>query len=770
MTTSTLPRGNLPAELTTFIGRRSELAQARKQLAESRLLTLTGVGGVGKSRLALRLAREVSRAFPDGVWLVELATLGDPSLVASRVAVTLGLRENSVRLSLAVLTEYVADRQLLVVLDNCEHLLDACSIVVDSLLRRAPKLHILTTSRQPLGVAGEQVLSVPSLSMPQRDSASHSPQELGKYDAVALFVERARASDPLFVVAAGNMDAVSQLVQRLDGIPLALELAAARIRMLSPQQIVSRLGESFRLLTSSATTAPHHQRSLQALIDWSFNLCTDAERALWARLSVFPRDFDLDAVEHVCSGNGLMQEEVFSGIAGLVDKSVLVAVRVEGQVRYRLPEALREYGKNLLAEWGEQAPYRCRHSDYYATLSKQAWREWFGPSQVDWTSWIQVEQVNLRVALQSDGLEPGAESRGYEVVPALSIHWSVSGAFEEGRRLIDRALAVRSEPSTGRATLLWAAAWLAVNQGDIAAAAAAASESRHLATRFGDADVFAAASLSLAAARLSEGDPEGAERFFREAIERGGRRSRAAVLARRGLARIATGRGDFELAASCLEESVSICQEHGESWEQGGALWSESLMRWEQGDAAAASKRASESLRLRALFPDHAGIAQCLEMLAWTAGAQGAYERAATLLGAAAATWTSIGASLFPHLADAHADCEAIVRDALGDRAFAGKVANGTNLALADRVAYALAERRPVTTNVADDGPLTRREIEIAQLIADGMSNREIAAKLVISQRTAEGHVEHILAKLGFSSRVQIAAWVVERRSASPPG
>jgi predicted ATPase len=434
MTTSTLSRGNLPAELTTFIGRRSELAQARRQLGESRLLTLTGVGGVGKSRLALRLASELSRAFPDGVWLVELTTLADPSLVASRVAVTLGLRQDSGRLSLEVLAEYLADRHLLALLDNCEHLLDACAVVVDSLLRRAPKLHILTTSRQPLGVSGEQVLSVPSLSMPHPDRTPHTPQELAQYDAVALFLERARAREPSFDIAAGNMAAVSQLVQRLDGIPLALELAAVRIRMLSPEQIVSRLGESVRLLSSTATTSPPHQRSLQALIDWSFDLCTDSERALWARLSVFPRDFDLDASEQVCSGDGLMQEDVLSSIAGLVDKSVLVAARVEGQVRYRLPEALREYGRNLLAQSGSETPFRRRHCDYYATMSRQAWREWFGPRQVDWTSWIQVEQVNLRAALESDAIHPGMDNRGYEVAPALSIHWSVSGAFEEGRR------------------------------------------------------------------------------------------------------------------------------------------------------------------------------------------------------------------------------------------------------------------------------------------------------------------------------------------------
>jgi DNA-binding NarL/FixJ family response regulator len=246
-------------------------------------------------------------------------------------------------------------------------------------------------------------------------------------------------------------------------------------------------------------------------------------------------------------------------------------------------------------------------------------------------------------------------------------------------------------------------------------------------------------------------------------MESAGHHSRVAVLAR-----IATGRGDFDLAAACLDESVSICQEHGESWEQSGALWSRSLLCWEQGDIASASERASASLRLRSLLPDYAGIAHCLEMLAWTAGAQGAYERSATLLGAAAATWKSIGASLFPNLAGIYAQCEAIARDALGDRAFVTAVANGTDLSPADRVAYALAERIQTPTNETDVGPLTRREAEIAELIADGMSNREVAARLVISQRTAEGHVEHILAKLGFSSRVQIAAWVVERRSAKP--
>jgi predicted ATPase len=385
MPATTLHRGNLPGYLTSFVGRRSELADAKRQLGEWRLVTLTGIGGVGKTRLALHLAGLSERAFADGVWLVDLAALRDPGLVAHAVATALGLRDDSNNWSAPVLADYLADRRLLLVIDNCEHLLDSCAVLLDSLLRRAPELRVLATSRQPLGVSGERVLLVQPLAVPDPEHPPTSPDALSQYDAVALFVDRAQAAGPSFAVTVENLEAVSKLVQRLDGIPLALELAAARSRLLSPAQIVDRLDDAHGLLRSTTRTSLPHQRSLKALIDWSFDLCTDSERALWARLTVFPKDLDVEAAEEICCGDGLASEAVLDALAGLVDKSVLIAERTGLRVRYRLPQTLREYGRSLLTE-SQDLALRRAHRDYYGRLGSLAWEEWFGPRQVQWTA------------------------------------------------------------------------------------------------------------------------------------------------------------------------------------------------------------------------------------------------------------------------------------------------------------------------------------------------------------------------------------------------
>jgi predicted ATPase/DNA-binding NarL/FixJ family response regulator len=766
MTTTLLRRGNLPGDLTSFVGRRGELATAKRLLGESRLVTLTGAGGVGKTRLALRLASQLERAIEDGIWLVDLATLSDPGLVAQRVASALGLRDDSNRWSVAVLTEYLASRHLLLLMDNCEHLLDPCAVLAEALLRGAPELRILATSRQPLGVAGEQVLAVPPLSVPDAEQPPPSPDALAQYDAVALFVERARACAPSFSLTADNAQAVSRLVLRLDGIPLALELAAARVRVLSPEQILSRLGDGHRLLTSGSRTGPPHQRSLRALIDWSFDLCTQEERALWARLSVFPRDLDLDAAEEVCIGDALAPESVLDALAGLVDKSVLIAEGNGVRVRYRLPETLREYGRSWLAEWGQQDTFQRRHCDYYRHSARQAWQEWFGPQQVQWTNWMQVEHVNLRAALEYGQTDHGRFGIGLEVIPALSIYWSVGGSLEEGRRVVERALAAEPEPSRGRALLMCLAAWLAVNQGDPLAAEAAAAESRRLAQQFDDSRSFGHASLFLGRARMSLGDVAAAGSLFQQALETAGS-SMVTAGALTGLAEVAAHGGDAGLARARLGECVAICEAHGEYWERATALWQWAVLAWGQGNAAEATELALDSLRLWASFPNRLGIAQCLEVLAWTAAADAAYERSAVLLGAAEAVWHAAGAALFPDLAEFHRRCEANARGALSDRAFTAASRRGGSLTWADLMDYAIGQQTKVDKSYpADEAVLTRRELEIADLVAGGLSNREIASRLVIAQRTAEGHVEHILAKLGFTSRAQIAAWVAEHRAA----
>jgi predicted ATPase/DNA-binding NarL/FixJ family response regulator len=767
MPATTLHRGNLPGHLTSFVGRRSELADAKRQLGEWRLVTLTGIGGVGKTRLALHLAGQSDRAFADGVWLVDLAALRDPGLIAHAVATALGLRDDSNNWSAPVLADYLADRRLLLVIDNCEHLLDSCAILVDSLLRRAPELRVLATSRQPLGVSGERVLQVQPLTVPDPERPPTSPEALSQYDAVALFVDRAQAAGPSFAVTVENLEAVTKLVQRLDGIPLALELAAARTRVLSPAQIVDRLDDGHGLLRSATRTSLPHQQSLRALIDWSFDLCTDSERALWARLTVFPNDLDVEAAEEICSGDGLASEAVLDALAGLVDKSILIAERKGLRVRYRLPQTLREDGRSLLTE-SQDLALRRMHRDYYGRLGRLAWEEWFGPRQVQWTAWMQDEHVNLRAALEFCLADPAEVAAGFEMLPALGLYWSVSGSLGEGRRFLDRALSAKADPGPGRAKALWVASWVAANQGDLFAAEQAAEESRRLAQRHGDERAFGHASVYLGMARMVRGDTDGAELLFREAVARSGSANLVGTGALRRLAEVARQRGDVHAADAGLREIVAICQANGEHWEQASALWSLAILAWEQGDVDQATALSRESLALRATFGDRVGIAQCLEVLAWAAAGVRAYERAATLLGAADAVWKAVGASLFAYLAGFREDCESSARRALGDRVFKQAIRKGGAQLLAEMVAGALDQKRQaVSVPATDEARLTARERQIADLVADGLSNRDIAAKMVIAQRTAEGHIEHILAKLGFTSRVQIAAWVTQRRQGS---
>ncbi len=348
--------GNLPIDVTSFVGRRRELSEARRLLGDARLLTLAGAGGVGKTRLALRLAAEVRRTFPDGVWLADLAPVQDGELVPQTVIAALGLQDHSTRLPVETLLEYLAGKRLLLVLDNCEHVLDACAVLATKLLSQAEALRILATSRQLLSVEGEQVMEVPPLSVPDLDWLSAAGSLTG-YEAVRLFAERAAAVVPGFAVTASNGAVVARLCQGLDGMPLAIELAAVRLRVLSAEQILERLDDRYRLLTGGSRTGLERHQTLRAAIEWSYDLCSPQEQILWGRLSVFSGGFDLEAAEQVCAGEDIAQEDVFELVTGLLDKSVLAREEHGSRVRYRLLETIRQYGQTHLTESGQES--RC---------------------------------------------------------------------------------------------------------------------------------------------------------------------------------------------------------------------------------------------------------------------------------------------------------------------------------------------------------------------------------------------------------------------------
>jgi non-specific serine/threonine protein kinase len=762
--------GNLPQDLSSFVGRRREVAETRRLLSTTRLLTLVGVGGVGKTRLALRVADEVQRAFPDGVWLVELAPVVNGEFVGRATAAALGLHDEFSRSPTDGLAEYLVDKQLLLVLDNCEHVVDAVADLVDTLLPVAPGIRVLATSRQLLRLDGEVVLSVPPLSVPvPNEYGSPSPRS----EAVTLFAERAAASVAEFAITKENSTQVARLCQRLDGIPLAIELAAVRLRTLSVQEILDRLDDRFRLLTAGGRHVLPRQRTLRALIDWSYELCTEQERLLWARLSVFAGGCDLPAAEYVCGVDGISPGEVLELVADLIDRSVLVGETQHGGARYRLLETVRQYGREALAATGEESALRRRHSDWFRGLAAQAEAEWFGPGQAEWNTRLQAELADLRAALDFCVGQPGEARVALEIAAALWSHRLAWSSIGEGRHWLGRALALDQEPSSARAKALWVDGWLCLLHGDGAAARPLLAECRAVARRIGDESALVHAGQISGLAALFAGDFAGAEvqleqavAWYRQAGEVGHSWVALFQLA------MAAVFGDRPHASELAQECLAMTEEHKAQWSRSYGLWIVAVDELRRGDPKRAVAAVQESLRIKRLFNDELGMAQCIEVLAWATAGVGRPERAARLLGSANMVWRRIGSALggLEHLGGPHARYTSTLTGQLGSTAYAATLAEGDQFSLTQALRYALEEPEPAESEPAAParrdgaGPLTSREWEVAELAAQGLSNKQIAGRLTISRRTADTHIEHILTKLGFASRTQIAAWVTEHR------
>ncbi|MEU0564214.1 LuxR C-terminal-related transcriptional regulator [Nonomuraea sp. NPDC005983] len=752
-----------PAEVTSFVGRKRERSQAKSLLSDTRLLTLTGAGGVGKTRLVLRLAEEVSRAFPDGVWLVELAPLRDGELLPSTVADALGLHEQATRSPTGQLLDYLADKRLLLVLDNCEHLIESCGQLVAKLMKAAPGVRILATSRQALGVPGETVFTVPPLPVPEPGTPIAADVSR-RDDAVQLLAERVAAVSPDFAITSENSEMVTRICRRLDGIPLAIELAAVQMRSLPMARILERLDYRFELLGKGRRgTLPRHQ-TLRAAIEWSYELCSADEKLLWRRMSVFVGACDLEAIEYVCSGGPIAAEDIFELVAGLVDKSIIFLQPGGDQARYRLLETIREFGAELL-DPAEAAVVHARHWQYYRDLIRRADVDFFAPRQMEWFVRLRADQPNLRAALEYSLTEPGEALAGLESTAALHIFWVAAGRLREGCQWLQRALDLNGEPTRARAHALYGCAYLLIVLGRIDAAMSMLKECRELGERLGDASACAYASLWTGAAVMYRGDYSGAIPLQEAALA--GHRSLddpfGIYFALRHLSMAATAAGDPR-AESFEEECLAVCEAHGADLSRSWALWVIGLGKWRRGDVAAAAARVREALRLKAVADDLAGEAYCLELLAW---ATDDTKRAVRLYGAAHTIWEKVGSTLvdFGYIKRFRDPFEQRVRRELSDDVYQSLLREGRELSIDDAIGYALREEEPdgaPSAAEADTSKLTPREREIAELISQGLSNKEIATRLVISQRTAEGHVEHILAKLGFSSRTQIAVWFAE--------
>jgi predicted ATPase/DNA-binding CsgD family transcriptional regulator len=781
-------RHNLPLQLTSFIGREQALAEVGRLLATARLLTLTGAPGVGKTRLALQLAGQALEAYADGVWLVELAPLADPALVPQAVATAVGVQEQPGRPLVEILGEALRPQQVLLVLDNCEHLVAACAMLADHLLRACPQLEILATSREALGVGGETAWWVPSLAVPGEAAPATAAEvgALGQCEAVRLFVERASAAEPRFALTERNSGAVGQVCRRLDGIPLALELAAARVRALPVEQIAARLDDRFRLLTGGSRAALPRQQTLRAAVDWSYALLPETERVVLRRLAVFAGGWTLESAEAVCAGEGIAPEDVLERLVELVNKSLVLAEGHSGEPRYRLLETLREYGGEKLREAGEEAILRDRHLAWFVAWAQRAYTPLWGPEQVVWFRRLQTELDNLRAAMEwskrrlerTETSESPDGNAAFDLGRTLWRFWHTRGYLSEGREWLAALLALAPAPTAARANALWEVGYLALLQNDLPAARSffedGLSAARELGFAFG-----AAMSLALLGAEaMVQGDLERAASRLEESVALlpdvpdDTDRYVATILSMYWRMELARTRGDHAQAIALLEEGLAPVRDRGDTWSIAFGLDVRGRLAWLQGDLPRAVQLQRESLVLRREMDDRMRVASCLDVLAWVAHAEGRSASAARWFGAADAMRERSGAVSSVIWRAEHERNVAATRASLGEDPFTAAWAAGRALSMDAAIAEALGEGHPARTAATPAepqpaatpvDPLSSRERQVAALIAQGHTNRQIAEQLVISEWTADSHVHHILTKLDFRSRAQVAAWATER-------
>jgi len=615
---------NLPEQLTTFIGRTGELDEVARLLRSVRMVTLTGAGGCGKTRMALQASSVVAEDFPDGVWLVELAPVSDPLLVPTTLAAVLGLREQAGKPLTETIAEGLRARRTLLVFDNAEHLTDSCAAIAHLLLRQVPGLTVLTTSREPLGITGEVIYRVPSLTVP----APHSPLEkLTEFESVNLFLDRARRVAGSFALTESNASAVAEICRRLDGIPLALELAAARVPMMRAEQIRDRLGDAFTLLTGGSRAALPRQQTLRAAIDWGYKLADEAERRTFNRLSIFAGTFSLDAAHHV-AGEGVTEAEFLTWLSRLVDKSFLSAEHEEFEARYSLLETLRHYGAEKLAADGETAPTRKLHLGYFLDLAESAEEPLLGPEQGRWLDRLEADHDNLRAAA-AWSLEQGSFEVAQRLASALSRYWEIRGHLSEGGRFLEAALAGSSPPAV-RAKALRSASRLGLFRGDYNQARLYAEESLRIDESLGDAKGRARSIQSLANVSLARGDYGEAESLYRDAlgIQRGSGDDRGAAVTLANLGVVAWGRGDYPEAEGLYQQALEIQRGMGDMRGVAASLNNLGVLMQTQGKLADARSLFEEALEYQRKVGDRRGIAAALGNLGNIAHNLGDFESA----------------------------------------------------------------------------------------------------------------------------------------------
>jgi len=813
---------NVPTVRTSFVGRKQEMEDVEWLLGSSRLVTLTGAAGCGKTRLAAEAAKElgdrstVAEQLADGVYWVDLARLKDPALVAQTVAGVLRVPEQAERPTLERLVAALQEKQPLLVLDNCEHLLEACGRLVERVLAET-EARVLATSREPLGVMGEKVYPVPPLALPPASRPARDADgfaQIAKYDAVQLFVQRAQASVPAFELTADNAGVVAAICRDLDGIPLAIELASARIKVLTAEQIAERLDNHFELLPPTTHVTYSHHETLRAAIAWSHDLLSEAEQILLRRLSVFAGGCSLATAESVCAGEGVEQDEMLDLVSSLVSQSLVVADTLQrGEARYSLLEPVRQYAHEKLAAAGEEAVIRDRHLQRFLHLTEEATPKLRGEYQQLWLDWLEEEIDNVRAAL-SWSLESDQVEAGLRIAIAIYQFWAVRNYMEEGSVWLERLIAQADEGVSARvhANALAYAAFLAEFRGNSETQMAYGEDAATLAERLSDEkkEALAWALQAQAFGARAAGDEHMGLALYKRVVqlyrESGDRYRLGQALTTCGIAAMSLGKYDearaavdealplirdleepysiamllnfagdlarceqaYARAKNAYEECVSLLRDLDAPRQLASALHNLGHTCLHLGDVERARVLFQESLALQQAQQNMAGIAECLIGFAALAVAEGLPKAGARLLAAAEAKGGERVTSAWEATRLEYEGALERARAGLSERAFQAEQAAGRTFTREEAIAYAkeVAEEATKKAKAAERArqkldELTPREREVATLIAQAKSNGEIAEELVVSKRTVEKHIANIRSKLAFTKRAQIVRWAI---------
>lgn len=746
------------------------LAEIKAAFASTRLMTLVGPGGVGKTRLALRAGADLQRTMRDGVWFIDLAGLEDPHLVAKAVISSLGVADQSGQWPTSLLVSHLASREALLVLDNCEHLLDAVAVLADVVLKEAAGVRLLATSRQPLGISGERVVQVPPLTL-QGESIAEPGHGGAHSEAVALLEARATDAGVQLDDSDATRQRLLEICRRLDGMPLALELAAVRLRTIGLDQLLERLSDRFAVLTGGSRAALPRQQTLLATIGWSHDLLSGTEAALLRRLAVFPSDMGLDAVEAVATQTGIDRETVLELLSSLIEKSFVTRLGQTANARYKLHETMREYALIKLREAEEERASINAFVTFYADMCEVAEKAAQSPRLVEWLKRMDVEADNVRASL-AHCLHGPDHAMGVSMVGSLLWYWTAR-ATSEGAYWLDLYLESRDADCGNDAAMaraLFARGFVSMVLGDVMSAVPVLDEAEAKARAGSDSPLLARILSVSAGIRVMSGQLEGARSQLREAKMLAQGFDDPGVDAMLALTEgfIALGEADVETVGRVYTEWAPRARDRGDLQTLSYLLSSYGFSLLQQDRAEQAGPLLQESLGIERRLENRDMILYVLDGLASHAAMVGRFQRSARLLGAAETLQAQTGIRLMPHMEPVLANARESIASSLGIPALKLETQAGKRMSTDEAIAFALDEKKPARIDTRVDAkvtPLSKRELEVAALIAEGMSNKEIGSRCFLSERTVETHVSNILNKLGINSRVEVAGWVARELS-----